>query len=154
MILQIIGAFIAIYSFSVFIEGPKKYLWTCGLVAAAGWTAYLLAGECGCSTVMSSFISTLVIALISHIFARVFKVPGTLFLISGILPIVPGAGMYRSVYSMILGEPGMASIYLTETMEIAGVIALGIFVVDTIFRAASKGWVQTSLRYKETDDQQ
>ena len=35
------------------------------------------------------FLSALVISLLAHIFARIFKAPVTVFLIAGILPTVP-----------------------------------------------------------------
>ena len=55
-------------------------------------------------------------------------------LIAGILPTVPGAGMYRTVYYILLNNRANASYYLIQTLEIAGVIALAIFIVDALFR--------------------
>lgn len=87
------------------------------------------------------------ITLISHTFARIFKAPVTVFLIAGILPTVPGAGMYRIVYYIIQGDRAMSSYYLTNTLELAGVIAIAIFIMDTLFRLFQKGWKQNSLKY-------
>jgi len=84
------------------------------------------------------FFATLIVALISHSFARMLKTPVTLFLIAGILPLVPGVGMYRMVYNLIIGENGLAMFYFSETMQIAGMIAVAIFIMDTIFRAFQK----------------
>ena len=84
--------------------------------------------------VLASFLSALAIAFVSHVFARVFKAPVTVFLIAGILPTVPGAGMYRIVYYIIENDREMCSYYLIQTLEIAGMIALAIFIMDTIFR--------------------
>ena len=74
------------------------------------------------------------ISLLAHIFARIFKAPVTVFLIAGILPTVPGAGMYRAVYYIIADDRARSSYYLIQTLEIAGVIALAIFIVDAVFR--------------------
>ena len=84
--------------------------------------------------VLASFLSALAIAFVSHVFARVFKAPVTVFLIAGILPTVPGAGMYRIVYYIIENDREMCGYYLLQTLEIAGMIALAIFIMDTIFR--------------------
>ena len=98
MIVRVLGAFIAIFTFAVLQETPKKYLGCAGIVGAVGWLAYLLSEHAGADTVLATFISAMTITLISHTFARIFKAPVTVFLIAGILPTVPGAGMYRIVY--------------------------------------------------------
>ena len=72
-------------------------------------------------------------AILAHIFARVFKAPVTVFLIPGILILVPGAGLFRSAYQLFLGTQSMAGYYMLQTLQIAGMIALAIFVVDSFF---------------------
>lgn len=137
MILQIAGAFLAILAFSVVLEAPKRYLPYCGLVGAAGWFAYLVTVD-RFGIVMANFWGALIISLISHIFARIFKAPVTVFLIPGILTIVPGAALYRAVYQLFLGTRALASVYLMETIQIAGVIALAIFLIDSLFSILQK----------------
>ncbi len=134
MIIKVIGAFIAIFTFAILIETPKKYLWCAGVVGAVGWLSYLVSGAYVTSEVVAIFISAITISLVSHIFARMFKVPVTVFLIPGILPTVPGAGMYRIVYYILEGNKAMTSHYLITTLETAGAIAIAIFMVDSIFR--------------------
>lgn len=148
MILKILGAFVAIAGFAVLLETPKKYLWCAGTVGAVGWFVYLLSQELGSGEVLATFCSATAIAIVSHIFARRFKVPVTVFLVAGILPTVPGAGMYRVVYNIISGNTALAAEYLILTLELAGVIALGIFFVDTFFRLFQKGWKQNSMKYE------
>ena len=84
--------------------------------------------------VFSSFLSVLAIAFLAHLFARIFKEPVTVFLIAGILPTVPGAGMYRTAYYLIQNDSEKSGYYLLQTLEIAGVIALAIFIMDTLFK--------------------
>lgn len=149
MIIKVIGAFLAILSFAILLETPKKYLGYAGIVGAVGWFVYLLALEGGANDVFATFLSAAAIALVSHVFARVFKTPVTVFLVAGILPTVPGAGMYRIVYYFIQNDTAMASYHLTITLELAGAIAIALFIVDAVFRAFQKGWKQNSLRYQE-----
>lgn len=134
MIVKVIGAFIAVYGFAVLMEVPKRYLAYAGGVGAVGWLVYLVCVDKRLEVVMANFVAALVIALISHAFARMFKAPVTIFLIPGVLPLVPGAGMYRFVYHVLDGNSQLSSFYLVQTLEIAGVIALAIFVMDTIFK--------------------
>lgn len=137
MIFQVIGAFIAVVAFSIVLEAPKKYLIYGGIIGAAGWGIYLLiVNDVG--VVMANFISALIIALLSHSFARIRKAPVTVFLIPGIMTLVPGGGMYKAVYYFIQGDRITATKYLNETLAIAGVIALAIFIIDSIFRICTK----------------
>lgn len=149
MAIKVLGAFIAIYSFAILLESPKKYLWCSGVVAAVGWLVYVFSGDNGLGEVFATFLSAASIALLSHIFARIFKTPVTVFLIAGILPTVPGAGMYRIVYYMIQKDTQMSSYYFISTLELAGSIAMALFIVDGMFRVFQKGWKQNSLRYAE-----
>ena len=134
MIFQIIGAFIAIWGFSILLEVPKKLLIHTSVIASVGWLVYLLAEAWGISTVMSYFWSAMVISLLSHLAARILKAPVTVFLIGGILPVVPGAGMYRTAYSIIMQSSDMVYKNLQETLLIAGAIAVAIFITDSLFR--------------------
>ena len=134
LILGVIGSFIAIIAFSILLETPRKYLIHTGVVGAIGGGVYLCCTLNGMDVVPASFLSALAIALTAHSFARIFKAPVTVFLIAGILPTVPGAGMYRTVYYIIANDRVKCSFYLLQTLEIAGMIALAIFIVDAIFR--------------------
>lgn len=137
MLIQVISAFFAILAFSYVNNVPKRFLLFCGLEGAVGWFVYLLCLP-PFGSVMANFFGALALALLAHIFARVFKAPVTVFLIPGILIIVPGGGLYRAAYQLFLGTWGMAKTYLMEALQIAGMIALAIFIVDSFFTIVSK----------------
>ena len=132
MIAQLISLFIGVIGFAIILEVPKKYLTVCGLAGMIGWAAYLLAQQF--IPAGSVFVSSFCIALVSQIFARKLRCPVTVFLIPGIYPSVPGAGIYRTVYYVIMGENELAGHYLLETLTTAGMIALGIYIVDILWK--------------------
>lgn len=134
LLLVIAGGFVAISGFAVLVETPRKYILQAGIAGAAGSGVYFFSVQHRLDAVPASFFSALVISLLAHTFARIFKAPVTVFLIAGILPTVPGAGMYRTVYYIIADDRARSSYYLMQTLEIAGVIALAIFIVDALFR--------------------
>lgn len=138
MTVQVIGAFLAVLGFSAVMEVPKKLLLPTSLIGAAGWLVYLLLCQRGVTVVVACFWAAMAIALLSHISARVGKAPVTVFLIGGILPLVPGAGMYRTAYSMIMETSQEAYRNLQETLMMAGAIAVAIFIMDSVFRLANK----------------
>lgn len=153
MMIKIFGVFVSIFAFSVYLETPKKHIFKAGLVGAIGGFVYLITFQISESDVAASFFSALAVAFVSHVFARVFKTPVTLFLVAGILPTVPGAGMYRTVHHILVKDEAMAAYYMIQTLEIAGVIALAIFLMDSVFRAAQIGeWKKVILKYRHKAD--
>ena len=134
MILQILSAFSAVLVFTMILEIPKKYMLYASASGAVGWWAYLMVQNSGHSSMLAAFLSTLVVAFLSHILARVKKAPVTVFLITGTLPAVPGAAIYRSVYYFLQNDSALATKNLVETIQIAGAIAMGIFTMDSLFR--------------------
>lgn len=149
MIVKILGAFLSIFAFSVYLETPKKHIFKAGLVGAIGGFVYLVALQLHGGDVLASFLSALAVSLVSHIFARIFKTPVTIFLVAGILPTVPGAGMYRAVHHLLIEDEVKAAYYMIQTLEIAGAIALAIFLVDSVFRAAQRGnWKELILKHR------
>ena len=51
---------------------------------------------------------------------------------------MPGASVYRCVYFMIQGLADLSTYHLVQTIQIAGAMALAIFIVDSLFRLVQK----------------
>ena len=126
MIIQVFSAFWAVAMFSILTETPKKFLPYAAFSGGFAWWAYLVINNLTHSTLQAAFFSILAVAFLSHILARIKKAPVTVFLIAGILPSVPGAGIYRTVYYLIQGEQTLSTHYLISTLHTAGAIALAI----------------------------
>ena len=137
MISQIIGAFLAVVSAAIILESPKRYVFAAASVGAVGWGIYLVCLELF-GSVSATYISGLVISILSHIYSRIFKVPVTIFFLPGFFPLVPGSGMYLTVYEFIQGNTNAAQEHLQNTIQIAGMIALAIFTIDTVFKVIKK----------------
>lgn len=134
MLIQFFSAFAAVAMFALLLEVPKRFIFYAAATGGIAWWVYVLIGERGGSALAAAFLSTLVVALFSHILARVKKAPVSIFLVSGILPAVPGAAIYRSVYYLIQGSTDLSLYYLIQTLQIAGAIAMAIFIMDSFFR--------------------
>ena len=106
----------------------------CSAIGAISWWVYLLITGHGGNSLEAAFLSSLMVALFSHILARIKKAPVTVFLVSGILPAVPGTSIYRCVYYLIPDATDLSILYLIETLQIAGAIAMAIFIMDSFFR--------------------
>ena len=134
MIFEIISAFLAVYFFTMLLEIPKKYAFYCSLAGGVNWWIYLIVMEKMSSSMAAAFFASLAVAILSQVFARIQKTPVTVFLVAGILPTVPGAAIYRSVYYFIHNNSNQCTYYLLQTLQIAGAIAMAIFITDSLFR--------------------
>lgn len=108
MIIQVIAAFAAIFTFAMALEIPKKYLINCGFIGAAGWFVYLVVLQ-RFGMMTANLLGAAAITLLAHFFARIKKAPVTIFLIPGFLTLVPGAGLYRSVHYFFIGNRSMGA---------------------------------------------
>ena len=129
------SAVVSTIGFSTIFEVPKKHILTAAAVSGIGWITYLSAIYGGISVSWASFLAAAVIELLAYALARIQKAPITIFLICGILPLVPGAGIYRAAYGIIFSDSPEA---LLSTLMIAGAIALAVIVTDTLLNILIK----------------
>lgn len=132
MIIQILASFIATISFAVIFSIPRKEYFYCGLSGAISWFFYLISYPALGSVAFASFIATIVLTITSRIFAINRRVPVTIFLIAGIFPLVPGAGIYYTAYYIFANQISLAVNKGVETISIAISIAFGIMLVFAI----------------------
>ena len=107
-------------------RAPKRTLCTSGLIGAVGWVTFVYLGKVtGYSSFYANLFATVVIALGSELGARVFKQPVTVYVIPGIIPLVPGLGMYRGMNMIIQNSYQMGMNTLIIAAMDASAIALG-----------------------------
>ncbi len=134
-ILAIVESFLATLASAILFNVPKQYYTACGITGMAGWLLYL--AMCQVTTVaLASFVGTLAVVLISRILTVRKKCPITIFLVSGIIPLVPGAGIYYTAYYLVTGQMSLAAVKGLEAVKIAFAIVLGIIFVVSIPRDA------------------
>ena len=127
-------AFMACGAFCIMFNLKKpKIAITASLGGAIGWLVYFLLGGAG-SDIFQNLVAAVVIAIFSEIMARIFKTPATVFLIIGILPLVPGGGIYYTMQYCIQGNTQMFLEKGLSTFAIAGAIAVGVSLVSSIVR--------------------
>ena len=126
MIIQFIVCFFATLSFAVLFSAPKRQLIFCGLTGAAGWMVYLLLIENNAGIAVANLAASFTLTLMSRIFAALERHPVTVYLLAGIFPLVPGAGIYYTSYYFIMHEMEQFATKGAQTLIIAGSIAFGI----------------------------
>ena len=143
MIGKTIGAILGTVAFALLFGVPKKYFPYCGAIGGLGWLAYELLVEAGLTPVEATVVAVILVALSSRFCAVFCECPVTVFLISGIFPLVPGAGIYRTAYYLVRNEKQLAlqSGYRAVCTVVA--IVIGIVIVHELpnrFFAIIKSW--------------
>ena len=92
-----------------------------------GWAIYtaLLPGS-GVADNRAYFLGALIVAILSEILARVQQKPATIYLVPGLLPLVPGGGMFETMEATVKGNLEEALLLGFSTLTCAGAIALAI----------------------------
>ena len=116
-------------SFAVLFACPKRTLPYCALVGAVGWFVYELAVLYGADAAAASLIAIIPLSLAARICAVLLKAPVTVFLLTGIFPLVPGAGIYYTAYYFIQGENALSLANGISTFKVAVALAVGIALV-------------------------
>ncbi|MCD7894015.1 MAG: threonine/serine exporter family protein [Erysipelotrichaceae bacterium] len=80
---------------------------------------------------LQTFIGMLVVALLSEMFARILKAPATIFIVIGCFPLVPGSGIYNTMFYAVQGYDILFISSLLQTLGISMSIALGILISST-----------------------
>lgn len=128
-IIQIFTAGFGSLGFALLFNVRRRFLAACALNGAAGWIVYLLSIHLGANIFAASFFSTLWIAIYAEIFARVLKTPANQFLIVGLIPLVPGAPLYRAMRSFVEENSAAFKNYSDLTVKYVLGIAAGICLV-------------------------
>jgi uncharacterized membrane protein YjjB (DUF3815 family) len=126
LIIQFIVCIFATLSFAVLFFSPKSELVFCGVTGAIGWVVYLICVDANMAKPFANLIATLVLTILSRTISAIRRVPVTVYLICGIFPLVPGAGIYYTSYYFIMGEIEMFSEAGTGALKAGVSIVLGI----------------------------
>ena len=134
MIADFVFSFLCSFGFGILFNIPRKQLVFASVAGAAGWMIYstsLISFE---STVMAAFTASLTVGIISEILAKIRRVPATIYVIPGIIPLVPGYGLYYSMRKIIEADYMKAIEVGTETVLVAVAISSAVIVTTTLGR--------------------
>lgn len=126
MIIQFAAAMLGTLAFSVLFSAPRSQWLFCSFVGGVGWLVNTLLLGAGMGTTLACFLATLSLTYLSRLFSVLRRSPTTLFLIAGIFPLVPGAGIYYTAYHLFNSDFTQGLVKGVETLKISGAITLGI----------------------------
>ncbi len=133
-VIQLITAFIGSLGFALMWNVNGKCILPASFGGFMGWGVYLLLFNVAHMPIFSaSFFAAAVVGLFAEICARVFKTPGTVFLIPSLIPLFPGSLLYYTVSAAAVSDwetmasQGLATVYFTLG------IACGASIVPALF---------------------
>lgn len=132
MIVHLITSFFATAAFAILFNAPRRSLIKCGFVGMAGWFVYISLVKYDYDAVIASFIAAFIIAVISQIFAKMYKTPIIIFSISGIIPLVPGGSAYDAMRHFVENDYNTAIQLAAKAFMISGAIAVGLVISEVL----------------------
>lgn len=132
--IHVIFSYLAAVGFAVFLNSPKKTLYISGAVGMTSWIIYIILMRAGFDMMSSNFIAAAIAGLLCEILARKMKKPTILFVVPGIITLIPGLGLYNTMSYVVEGDFQQAFTTGANVLLASGSIALGVIVVTSLFR--------------------
>ncbi len=123
----------ACLGFTILFNIHGKGCLLCALGGAMSWAIFQIC-QIHIDGMMAYFLAAFFAAAYSEVMARIRKYPAISYLVVSIIPLLPGAGVYRATAAIMTGDMANFSTYTTQTIAIAGSIAVGILIVSTLAR--------------------
>lgn len=139
-IIEFVVSMVATIAFAIVFSAPRAELSYCGISGAIGWIFYsIIATTMGAPT-LGNVVGAFALTFFSRAIASKRKNPVTVYLISGIFPLVPGAGIYYTSFYLIMNDMNNFSQAGLSTLKTAGAIVMGII----LGMAFPQSWFNTA----------
>jgi uncharacterized membrane protein YjjB (DUF3815 family) len=134
MLIEVIAAFLVSYSFGILFNIKGKYLIIAGGGGSLGWLLYKICLYFGFGESSSLFVASIGFSIYCETCARLYKTPSTILSVCTLIPLVPGYGVYNTLYAFLRKDYVQAIDFGTVTISNACALALGIIFISTIYR--------------------
>ena len=127
LLCQALAALTGTAGFAVLFGVDREQYLGCGLIGMAGWLLYLvLFRYYGQSAPIASLFASFLVCVLARCMAVRRRCPAQIFLICGIFPLVPGAGIFWFSYRLTLGSVAQSATSGFVALKVAVCIVLGI----------------------------
>ena len=129
---EILLAILATLGFGILFGIKNKKLFFASISGGLGWFFYIFALHINLSASIGFFFGSLSMTVYSEVMARKLKAPAITFLIGGLIPLVPGSGVYYTMYNLLTNEFDKALKNGVDSLLCAGAIGIGILIGSTL----------------------
>lgn len=133
---QILGVLVGTAASAVLFNVPRQALAWSALAGLVGWAVQTEAQALGLQASAGALLGALAVSLAAEALARTRRMPALVFVVPGILPLVPGTRAYRAMLALLGDNTSMAIQEGAHALLAAGGIAVGILMGT----ALSRGW--------------
>ncbi|WP_182201399.1 threonine/serine exporter family protein [Paraliobacillus salinarum] len=129
---QFVTSFFASSGFAVIFNAPKRSLFQCGMVGMLGWSVYIICIDQNIDAVVATLAASILVAVLSQLYAKLQKMPIIIFNVAGIIPLVPGGLAYDAMRQFVENDYSLAIQLAAKALLISGAIALGLVFSEII----------------------
>ncbi len=141
ILLRLLVATLATLGFSVFFYVHPRRLLPATLGGFVACAVYLALAHFWGSELLSNFIAAAVAGIYAEICARVTRVPVPVYVLPAVIPLVPGSGLYKTMFNLVTGEYALAASAGWTTLQVALGIAGGI-AVSSVLGGFLRAWMK------------
>ena len=125
IIVAALGAFGGTLGYAYILNAPKNTILPASFIGLAGYMAYVLLGMAGFGTMSAYFLSTVLVSVVCELLARKMRTPATIFLLSALVPLVPGYNFYLAMLALVENRGAAAAQEGMVAVQIVAAIAIG-----------------------------
>lgn len=133
-ITQVVLSFFSIFGFAIIFNIPRRSIFFASLNGMVGWIIFYYVQNVSANFILPPLIGSLFVGLVGEILAIYHKQPATLFIIPGIIPFVPGYGIYYTMFHILNNDLSNALSTGVESIFVAIAIACGVVVATSLTR--------------------
>ena len=137
-IIQVLAGFIGTLGFGVLFNVRGKRLLVGAVGGLLSWLLFILINKVVHNEPVAYFAVSVAISAYAEIMARVLKTPTTTFIITGLIPLIPGGSLYYTMAYAFESDINKFVAKAVYTLELAAALALGVITVTTIVRIINK----------------
>ena len=149
LLISAAGAFGGTLGFAYVLNVPRRTVLPTSLNGMLGFLIYvLLASYAGQSLIFSYFFATVAVTVICEMLARVLHLPSTIFLLTSLVPLVPGYNFYCAMLALVEDNGALAAACGLQAIQIVAAIAVGAAVTSVCFRALARRSFTRTRRFR------
>lgn len=132
MSVNVFAAALASAAFSILFNARGKNILLAAVGGGLGYWAYT--GLPWDNVFAAAIMASTVLSLYAEITARIVKAPATIYLIPGLIPLVPGRDLFQSVLQALQGPAPGTEEFFNNALIKSGSLAVGILLVSTLIK--------------------
>ena len=134
-ILGFIFSYLSAVGFALFFSCPKRSIGLSSLAGALGFLVFMLVKDFYGGLFFPVLVGSYLTGILGEIFARKCHMPAILFIVPGMINLVPGKGIYNTLFYFIDGQKSLALVTLFDTMAVASAISFGILLASVLSKS-------------------